>query len=142
VDTDKLKELLNKLPLTLFLGAYLGYLGYEYYFFTTDPGSDLIQRSGEIQAAKDNNEKVRKKIKDAAAFYKSLDQKKKQIRSLAKDLSQMKSSLSEQLDIPAFIKSVVTEAKRVGLRVESFQPTKEKKEEFYFINLRWNILNN
>jgi Tfp pilus assembly protein PilO len=52
---------------------------------------------------------------------------------MAQQLEQMKARLSDQLDVPAFIKLVSNEAARVGLRVVGIKPGEPKphSESFY-----------
>ena len=76
-------------------------------------------------------ERFSKVKEEAEEFYKSLNVKREQIRIQADQLSEKKAIISEEVDVPAFIKMLVTEAKRVGLSVYSIKPAKENKEQFY-----------
>jgi Tfp pilus assembly protein PilO len=130
-NSEKINEILDKIPISLFLLAYLGYLGMDYYNFQNDPTSDLIRKQNEITVAKQSNQKLASKLKEFKEFVKTLEVKKAEIRKLAQELHEAKATLSENLDIPAFMKMTITEARKVGLRVISLKPTDSSTKEYY-----------
>lgn len=129
--SEKINELVNKIPITLLLFGYLGYLYLDYYKFTTDETSPLIQKQREIETTKANNVKLKGKVKEMNTFIQSLEAKKAEVRNLALELQQMKSSISDRNDVPGFIKLATTEAKKVGLSVLSVQPAGSTEKEYY-----------
>lgn len=131
MNSDRIKEFIDKVPFGFLVFAYLGYLGFDYYSFENDPSSLKIAKIREIETARDNKLKLEAKYKELNLFIKSLEQKKIEIRSLAQELQGVKGSLSETLDKAAFIKMVGTEAKRVGLLVTSSQPGATVLKEYY-----------
>jgi type IV pilus assembly protein PilO len=128
---ERLLDILEKLPVVPLLFVYAGYLGYEYYTFTQDAASPLQLKQVERTKASDEVRSAQTKILQLESFAKNLDQKRSEVRGLATKLDEMKAVLTEDLDIPEFIKLVVTEAKRVGLTVVSIRPTEQKQYEFY-----------
>jgi len=131
MNSDRLKEILNKIPFSVLLLAYIGYLGFDYQTFTTDPASPLVSKQGQVESIKADTQKLQSKLKEANEFLASLEGKKLEIRKLAQELEEVKDALSENLDIPEFMKTAVTEATKVGLRVVSIKPTESTKHEFY-----------
>lgn len=131
MNSDRIKEILGKVPvMPLFLIA-LAYGGYDYYTFTTDESSPLLQKRTALVQIQAENQKLQEEVKKAQDFFKSLDTKREELRTLALSLDQMRATLSESLDIPQFIKLVITEASKVGIRVLSIKPTDAKKLEYY-----------
>ena len=128
---DQIRELIEKIPVPVLMILGLAYLGYDYYDFTTSPSSPLIQKTTQIASAKKEIQVLGEKVKKAQEFFRSLDAKRAEIRGLAQQLDQMKTTLSDKLDISVFIKMLITEAAKVGLRVLSIKPTESKKHEYY-----------
>ncbi|MBI2711961.1 MAG: type 4a pilus biogenesis protein PilO [Bdellovibrio sp.] len=131
MNLDRINDLINKLPLTLLLVAYLGYLGYDYYEFTNSDQSPLVSKRKEIETAKANAQKAQAKLKDLDRFVKGLETKKVEIRQLALDLQETKSSIPERSDVPGFMKALITEAKRSGLKISGLRPGESSNKEFY-----------
>jgi Tfp pilus assembly protein PilO len=128
---EQLKDILSKIPVIALLAAYALYLGYDYYEFTHDPSSPLIQKQQELDAAQKQTVDMQDKIKKAQAFYASLETRRADLRSLAVQLNDLKATLSETLDIGSFIETVVKEAGKVGLSVQGIKPSESKESEFY-----------
>ncbi len=113
------------------LFVYLVMQGLNFHSFITDDDSPLIMKKKDIAAAKEAKKKVEAKLKESIAFVKSLETKKNELRGLATDLQGMKETLSERLDVPAFMKMTITEANKVGLNIVSLKPTGGKEKEYY-----------
>ena len=111
---EKLKAALARIPIGLLLAVYAGYLGFDYYTFTAAPESPLIQKQSEYEALKKDNVVLQTKIKKANDFFKSLDAKKSELRKLAQTLEELKGTVTTDIDIPGFMKMIVTEARRVS----------------------------
>src|SRR5688572_26130115 len=118
INMDQVKELLEKIPVAPIVLAAAIWYGYDVHSFINDESSDYKQKLVQIELAKDENKKIVEKVKQAEAFYKTLDAKKVQLREMASRLDEMKSTLTEDLDIAEFIKMTVTEANKVGLNVK------------------------
>jgi Tfp pilus assembly protein PilO len=128
---DKLKELLERIPFTMVLIAGLGYVGYGFYQFKYSPDSGLTQKTAESERISKENTDIDKRIKSAREFYRTLDQKRMELRQLAQQLDEMKATLTDQLDVPFLVKLFVTEAAKVGLTVVSIRPGQTKVEDYY-----------
>jgi type IV pilus assembly protein PilO len=131
VNSEKINDLVNKIPISFLMFCYLGYLAFDYYTFENDPASPLLSKKTEIAAAKENNTKLENKLKQSSEFVKTLEQKKLELRRIAQDLQDVKGTLSETIDVPAFMKMVITEAKKVGLTVSSLKPMGSSEKEYY-----------
>lgn len=131
MNTDKINEIIDKIPINLLMLIYLLYLGLDYYNFTSESASPLVQKQQEISAAKNQMEKSDKKIKELNLFVKTLDLKKSEIRRMTQELDDVKASLPEVIDIPRIMKMMITEAKKAGISVTSLRPTSPKDSEFY-----------
>jgi type IV pilus assembly protein PilO len=131
VDQEKLKELLNRIPVGLLASLYMGYLGYEYYSFTADDTSELVQRQQEVARTQQEVKTLEAKLKQGQEFLKNLDNKKVQLRELASKLDEMKGTLTNEIDVAAFVKLAITEAKKVGLNVLGLRPEGRNAKEFY-----------
>jgi Tfp pilus assembly protein PilO len=116
---------------TILALAYVGYLGWDYYSYLHDETSPLIVARKDLDAAKGDNVKLQARVKDGEAFLKSLESKRVELRSLAGELDSIKGTLSENLDLPEFMKTVLTEARRVGLFVVSLKPAGYSEKEYY-----------
>lgn len=131
MSSDKIREIFEKLPLSFLVFVYLAYLAYGYYSFTNDSNSPLLQKRQQIELIKQQNGKLETKIIQLSDFARTLESKKEELRRLAQDLQEMKTNLPEELDIPEFMKTVITEAKKVGLTVLSLKPNDTVKAEYY-----------
>jgi Tfp pilus assembly protein PilO len=128
---EQIKEILDRIPAMLLLAAILGYLAYGHYQFVTDPSSPLLQKTAQVTAAEAQKTELKNKLKAAQEFVLSLEKRRLELRALAKELEELKVSLSETLDIGALIKTVVGEAAKVGLSVSGIRPTDLKESEYY-----------
>ncbi|MBS1963939.1 MAG: type 4a pilus biogenesis protein PilO [Bdellovibrionales bacterium] len=117
--------------LNLIFFAIAIYLGWDYYSFTTDPTSDYGMKKASLDEKKTDITTKEKKIAEAKTFYQNLEKKREELRRLSTELTDMKSKLTENNDIPAFMKLVLNEAKRVGLMVTSLSPLPSQKMQYY-----------
>jgi Tfp pilus assembly protein PilO len=131
VANDQLKQALAKIPFGLLLVLYVGFLAFDLYSFTTDSTSPLVMKQVSNEETKKEIARLTQKVQEANEFYKKLDQKRAELRGLATELDQMKITLSENIDVAAFVKTVVTEAGRTGLSVNSIRPGEAKTTEYY-----------
>ena len=131
MNTDRINEVIGKLPINLIMALYLGYVGFNYYTFMSDPGSEINLKEVEATNARNTSEALKKKINDLNLFVKTLDGKKTEVRGLAQELESTKGSLPEKLDIPAIMKMILTEAKKVGLNVSTLKPVQTVNKEYY-----------
>lgn len=128
---DKLKELLDRIPYGLLVVAILGWTGWSYYKFSSGNDSERAAKQTELDNVKKETDAIEAKIKAANEFYRSLDQKRIELRALAQQLDEMRGNLTEQLDVAYLVKMIVTEATKVGLSVQGIKPTTSKVSEYY-----------
>jgi len=131
VNTERIKEIIDKIPINILLLGYLLYLGYDYYMFESDVSSQKVAKAKALEAAKASNAKLEKRAKELSEFVRSLETKKVEIRNLAQNLQGMKATLSESTDDAAFIKIMYTEAKKAGLTVLALRPGASVAKEYY-----------
>jgi Tfp pilus assembly protein PilO len=109
----------------------IAYVAWDYYSFLTDASSDLGARVASLEQKKTEIITKEKKIAEAKDFYKNLEKKRSELRDLSNELATMKSTLTENNDIPAFMRLVLNEAKRVGLMVTSLSPLPSVPKQYY-----------
>ena len=131
MNLEKVKEIMNRIPATLILGAFLAFQAFDYYDFMNNDTSPLLIKKSAFTVAKEARKQLEIKLKEANAFVKSLEKKKAELRALALELQGMKESLSDRLDIPNFMKMTVTESKKIGITVLSLKPTGTVNKEYY-----------
>ncbi len=128
---DRLKEIVDKIPVGMLLFLYLGYLSYDFYAFRTDSESPLNLKAREVSKAQETKKKLELKLKEANKFVQTLEIKKAEVKKLALELQSMKETLSEKSDVPAFMKMIITEAKKIGVTVVSLRPGGVVDRDFY-----------
>ena len=62
---------------------------------------------------------------------KLLDLKKAEIQAQVKKLNEYQGALSEAPDVPSLIKLLLTEAKKLEMRVDRIEPGKKNQKEYY-----------
>ncbi len=131
MQVEKIKETIDKVPIVLMLVAYLAYNMFQYYTFETDSDSPKGALLRQIKTSKETNAKLQKKYEELTAFAKSLEQKKIALRELAGKLQEVKVTLSENVDVPGFMKMVTTEATKLNLSVLTLKPSGSEPQKFY-----------
>lgn len=122
---------LKRIPTFLFLFAWLGWLGYQVYVFLETPEGEVAQHRTRFESVKKQIEELKTKKKEGEEFIKTVDAKTEEIVTQSKKLADFRGALSESADIPAIIRVLLTEAKRMEVRVESIQPSARNAQEFY-----------
>lgn len=115
----------------LLLFLYCGYLGFDYYSFMTDPTSALKVKAHEVTVAEEEITALKNKIKKVNEFSHELNGRKTKLRSLALQLESTKAVISESIDVPGLMRTVLHEAKRVGLTVISLRPGGTRTADYY-----------
>jgi Tfp pilus assembly protein PilO len=128
---EGLIQFLEKLPAMMLLFIYCGYLGYDYYNFMTDPSSVLKTKAHEVTAAEEDLTNLKNKIKRVNEFSHELNGRKTKLRALAQQLETTKAVISETIDVPGLMRTVLHEAKRVGLTVSSLKPGGTRTADYY-----------
>ena len=124
-------QTVNRLALLAAI-AYCGWLSYDYYYdFQKNPESPKNLKLAEIEVVKAQNEVLKKRIREIDEFFKNLEVKKQELRALALQLDSLKASLSESIDVPAFMNLITTEARKLGLTVAKIRPAEGRKLDYY-----------
>ncbi len=112
--------------------AFAGYYSYDYYLvFQQDPGSPLAAKKTELAAIKKQNEVLQKKGTELEEFARQLEAKREQVRAIAQQLGETRGTIAEDVQMPDFMKMLISEAKRVGLTVLSITPARKTSREYY-----------
>ncbi len=111
--------------------AWLASTAWGFYQFKTGTDSPLFEKNTEIQTVRAENDKLQIRARELKKFVSELERKKTELRGLAQKLDESKANLSETFDVPSFMQSAVTEAKRLGLQVMTFRPTDRTPKELY-----------
>jgi Tfp pilus assembly protein PilO len=124
-------DALKRFPSLLLLAGFIGYLAYNVYEFEYSETGEIQKLQAQVKQADAELEGMRKKKKEGEAFLKSLDVKKEEIRDQARKLAGYQGALSEAADIPNLIKILLTEARKLEIRVDRMEPGKRTQKEFY-----------
>jgi Tfp pilus assembly protein PilO len=124
-------EILKKIPWFLILVMWIVFLAYDYYDFEQGSDSQKQQKKTQVKAKETERETLQVEIKKAKDFYDSLETNRKELRKLAQELSDMKTTLSDNIDVSEFLSLVDQEAKKVGLIVKSLKPGEKRTKDYY-----------
>ncbi|NDG86148.1 MAG: hypothetical protein EBX52_14050, partial [Proteobacteria bacterium] len=122
---------LNRFPAFLILFAWCAYLGWKVYDFNTSPEGEVEQHRAKVVEAKKTIQGLREKIKEGEAFMKTLEAKKEELRAQSKKLAEYQGALSEQADSANLVKLLLTEAKKLEIRVDKIEPGKKNQQPYY-----------
>lgn len=122
---------LNRFPAFLILFIWLGYLGWKGYEFNTASDGEVEAHHTKVAAGKKEIQGLREKVKEGEAFVKSLEAKKEELRNQAKRLSEFQGALSEQADSASLVKFLITEAKKLEIKVDRIEPGRKNQQPFY-----------
>jgi len=125
--TEKLKNF----PFILVFVAFTGYLGFQAYNFNNASDGEVEQHKTHLQNEQTEIDGLRKKLAEGKKFMKSLDLKKIEIKGQVKRLSEYQGALSEAPDVPSLIKLLLTEAKKLEMKVDKIEPGKKNQKEYY-----------
>ncbi len=128
---ENIKETFEKIPINFLLVLFVAYLGFTYFSFESDELSQKKVKQKEIAVLRGVNTKLESKYRELNLFVKSLEKKKIDLRKLAMELQDVKAVLTENIDVPGFMKLVTTEAKRLNFSVLSLKPKGSKSHGFY-----------
>lgn len=122
---------MKKSYLNLILFGLIGYFAYDAYDFFMSSASPLGTERSQVQVLQKEVSDKKMKVEDAKRFFQTLEVKRSELRAMSEQLGTMKSTLSESLDVPLFMKLVLTEAKRIGLTVTSLSPVAIVRKQYY-----------
>lgn len=122
---------LKNFPFMIIFFAYLAYLGFGFYQFQYSDQGEVRVHETNVSQSKTELEGIKVKLEDAKRFTKSLDLKKEELRNQFKKLTEYQGMLSEELDVPSLIKVLLTEAKRIQLKVDRIEPGRKMSKDYY-----------
>ncbi len=112
----------------------MGFAAMTYYDFSQykqAPESPYVARKSQIDLMRKEIAALEKKNGEMLEFVKTLETKKQEVGQLSTRLFELKAAMSDRLDVPEFTRMIVTEAKRVGLTVQSIRPQQRMDTEYY-----------
>lgn len=124
-------EALKRFPSLLLLVGFLGYLGFLAYDFENSETGEIQTKQAQVKQMDTELEGMRKKKKEGEAFLKSLDAKKEEIREQARKLASYQGALAEAADVPGLFKLLLTEARKLEIRVDKMEPGRKNQKEYY-----------
>ncbi len=124
-------EKLKNFPFMLVFVAYLGYNGYQYYNFTTATDGQVELHKVEMTTAQGDIDGLKKKLEEGKKFMRSLDAKRAEIQTQSAKLNEYQGALSEAPDVASLIKLLLTEAKKLEMKVDQIEPGKKNQREYY-----------
>jgi Tfp pilus assembly protein PilO len=124
-------EKLKGFPFILVFVAYAGYLAFQGYSFLNASDGEVEQHKTRLSTAQADIDGLNKKLVEGKKFLKSLDLKKIEIQGQVKHLAEYQGALSEAPDVPSLIKLLLTEAKKIEMRVDKIEPGKKTQKEYY-----------
>jgi len=124
-------EKLKRVPFILIFVIYLGYTGVQFYEFSSSPDGQVEQHQVKMKQVREELDGFRKKLVEGQKFMKSLELRKTELRERVAKLSEYQGMLSEGLDVPSLIKMLLTETKKIQLKVDKIEPGRRIPKEFY-----------
>ena len=124
-------EKLKHFPFILIFICYLGYIGIQFYGYQYASDGQVETQHAQLKQSQDELDGLKKKLVEAKKFMQTLDVKKEELRAQVKKLDEYQGVLSESLDVPPLIKILLTEAKRIQLKVDKIEPGRQGVKEFY-----------
>ena len=124
-------EKLKGFPFILIFVAYAVYLGFQWNDLQTAPEGPVMQHQVKMKAIHDEVTVMKKKLDEGQKFLKTLDVKKEELRAQVKKLLEFQGALSEALDVPSLVKILLTEAKKIQMKVDRIEPGRRSPKEFY-----------
>jgi Tfp pilus assembly protein PilO len=122
---------LSKIPFWMVFFLYLVYAGYQWFSFEISDSGEIAQLNQQLIQSKQEVDELKSKLSEGEKFVKNLDAKKDDIRQQVKKLADYQGVLADNLDVPALIKMLITETKRIKLRVERIEPGRNSPKEYY-----------
>jgi len=124
-------EKLKNIPFFLLFILYLGWLGVQTYQFEFSSEGAVEMHKTKINTLKSDIAGLKKKVVEAKEFEKSLDTNKEDLRKKVKKMFEYEAMFSERIDVPNLMKLLLTEARRVDLKLEKIEPLPQALKEFY-----------
>ena len=126
---DRIKYFLEKIPVTLLLFMGLAYLMFDYNQYVADPGSEVNLKKKDLSDSETTEANLKKKILEVKEFSKKIEVVRKDLADLEREFDSVRSILPDQVNIALTMKTVITEAQKLGLIITSIQPGAAEKKE-------------
>lgn len=123
---------LERIPFMLLAVIYLGFIGYQYYEFQSTPEGEYELHQVKKSAASKELDALKIKLSEGKKFMQVFELKKQELKTRSLKLAEYQGAMSDALDIPALIKLLLTEAKKIQIKVDHIEPGKSAQREFYF----------
>ena len=126
---DRIRFFLEKIPVSLLLVIGLAYLMFDYNQYINDPGSELNLKKKDLSDSETTETNLKRKIVEVKEFSKKIETVRKDLASLDREFQSVRSILPEKVNLALTMKTVITEAQKLGLLIVSIQPgVLERKE--------------
>lgn len=125
----RFKELLEKLQwshvlLILVVGAGL--------FYSMVDNTDIEQKENDITSTTGQIENLERKLREAKAFEKELEDKRRRYAELVKELQKIQGALPKQFILPELLQDFLNEVQKLELEIDEITPdAKEEQQELY-----------
>jgi len=124
-------EKLKNFPFAILFVLYVLYLSYQLYGFHYASDGAVAQHQAQMSAEQSEIEVLKKKLAEGNRFVQSLELKKAELQTQLQKLAEYQGTLSDTLDVPSMIKLLITEAKKIDLRVDKIEPGKKLQKQYY-----------
>lgn len=124
-------ERLKSFPFMLIFLGYFFYVVYVIYEFNFMSEGQVAQHQSQMSTMNVEIDGLKKKLAEGQKFLKSLEVKKADLQAQVKKLSEFQGALSEAPDVPNLIKTLISEAKLIELKVSKIEPVKKTQKEYY-----------
>ncbi|MBS1959647.1 MAG: type 4a pilus biogenesis protein PilO [Bdellovibrionales bacterium] len=124
-------ERLKSFPFMLIFMGYFFYVAYVVYEFNFMADGQVSQHQAQMSSMNADIDGLKKKLAEGQKFLKSLEVKKADLQAQVRKLSEYQGALSEAPDVPNLIKTLISEAKVIGLKVSKIEPAKRTQKEYY-----------
>ena len=122
---------LKKIPFWMFFFLFALYTGYQVFEFEMTDSGEVAKNNVRVNQEKQEIAGLKAKLVEGEKFTKTLDVKKDDIRSQVKRLAEYQGVLADSLDVPELIKVLITETKRIQLKVDRNEPGRKGPKENY-----------
>lgn len=124
-------ERLKNFPFMLLFLLYAFYTAYVIYEFNFMEDGAVMKHQAEMTGLNNEISGLRRKLAEGQKFLKSLEDKKADLQAQVKKLSEYQGALSEAPDVPNLIRTLISEAKQIELKVTKIEPGVKTQKEYY-----------
>ena len=124
-------EKLKNFPFFVIAIAFAAYLAYTYYNFSYAPDGAVEQHRTALTNSQGEINGLKQKLAEGKKFMQALDVKKLEIQAQVKKLGDYQGALSEAPDVASLVKMLLTEAKKLDIKVDRIEPGRKTQKEYY-----------